>query len=166
MRILAIEIVCMIEKAFPTSILSTQIHILVHVVDEVAIAGIVHTQWMFYLEQFMKTLKAFVWQKARLEGSMAEGWLAQESCVWISEYMERVDKSMPKLWSTKDDDRLVAKVWQGKGIQFCMTEEVREKMQAYCIANAKIMQEWLQQYEREREVDSTCDGSKGKWRSD
>ena len=60
MRILAIEIVCMIEKTFPTSILSTQIHILVHVVDEVAIVGIVHTRWMFYLEQFMKTLKAFV----------------------------------------------------------------------------------------------------------
>ena len=60
MRILAIEFVCMIEKTFPTSILSTQIHIVVHVVDEMAIAGIVHTQWMFYLEQFIKTLKAFV----------------------------------------------------------------------------------------------------------
>ena len=67
LRISAIEIVCMIEKAFPTNILSTQIHILVHVVDEMAIAGIVHTQWMFYLEQFMKTLKAFGRQKARPE---------------------------------------------------------------------------------------------------
>ena len=60
MRILAIENVCMIENAFSTSILSTQIHILVHVVDEVAIARYVHTGWMFILEQFMKTLKAFV----------------------------------------------------------------------------------------------------------
>ena len=69
--------------------------------------------------------------------------------------MERVDKSMPKLWSTKDNDRLVAKFWQGTCIQFCMTKEVREKMQDYCIANVDIMQKWLQQYEREREVDST-----------
>ena len=36
-----------------------------------------------------------------------------------------------------------------------MTEEVRDKMQANFVANADIMQEWLQQYEREREVDST-----------
>ena len=110
MRILAIEIVCTIEKTFPISILSTQIHILVHVVDEVAIARTVHTRWMFYLEQFMKTLKAFVRQKARLEGSMAEGWLVQESCVWIFEYTKCVDKNITKLWSTKDDDRLGGEV--------------------------------------------------------
>ena len=67
----------MIENTFPTSILSTQIHILVHVVDEVAIARIIHTRWMFYLERFMETLKAFVQQKARPKGSMAEGWLVQ-----------------------------------------------------------------------------------------
>ena len=69
--------------------------------------------------------------------------------------MESVDKSMPKLCSTKDDDRLVGKVRQGKGIQFRMTEDVKEKVQAYCIANADIMQEWLQRYERAREVDSS-----------
>ena len=86
---------------------------------------------------------------------MAEGWLVQELCVWISKYMERVDKSMPKLWSTKDDDRLVGKVQQGKGIQFCMTQEVMEKVQAYCIANTNIIQEWLQQYKRVRELDTT-----------
>ena len=86
---------------------------------------------------------------------MAEGWLVEELCVWIFEYMERVDKSMPKLWSTKYNDRLVGKVQQGKDIQFCMIEEVREKVQAYCIANVDIMQEWLQQYKQAREVDST-----------
>ena len=69
--------------------------------------------------------------------------------------MEHVDKSMPKLWSTKDDDRLVSEVQQGKGKQFRMTEEVKEKVQAYCIANADIMQEWLQRYEQAREVDSS-----------
>ena len=64
-----------------SSILSTKIHILVHVVDDVAIVGIVHTRWMFYLELFMKTFKAFVQQKTRPEGSMAEGRLVQELCV-------------------------------------------------------------------------------------
>ena len=73
MRILAIEIVCMIESTFPTSILTIQVHTFVHLVDEVALVRVVNTQWMFYLERFMKVLKGFVCQKARPEGSMAEG---------------------------------------------------------------------------------------------
>ena len=115
MRILAIETVCMIENTFPTSILIIQVHILVHLVDEVAMAGVVNTRWMFYLERFMKVLKGFVRQKARPEGSMAEGWLVQESCVWISEYLGRVDTTMPMLWSTKYDHE----VCQGKRLHFC-----------------------------------------------
>ena len=35
-RINAAEAVCMLEKHFPTSILTVQVHLLVHVVDEVA----------------------------------------------------------------------------------------------------------------------------------
>ena len=63
----------MIEKTFPTSTLAIQIHILVHLVDEVAMAGVVSTRWIFFLERFMKTLKTFVHQILRLEGCMAEG---------------------------------------------------------------------------------------------
>ena len=136
MRILAIETVCIIEKTFPTSILSIKVHILVHLVEEVAIAGVVSTRWMFFLERFMKTLKTFARQKARPEGSMAEGWLVQESCVWISKYLGSVDARMPKLWSMQDDDRLVSKVRQGKDLQFGRSEEEKEKVQSFCFANA------------------------------
>ena len=65
MRILAIEIVCMIEITFPTRILMIQVHKLVHLVDEEDLAKVVNTQWMFYLERFMKVLMGFVCQKAR-----------------------------------------------------------------------------------------------------
>ena len=87
MNILGIKIVCMIEKTFPTSILTIQFHLLAHLVDKVGVAGVANTWWMFYLERFMKILKGFVRQKARPEGSMAKGWLVQESCVWILEYL-------------------------------------------------------------------------------
>ena len=43
MIILAIETVCMIESTFPTSILTIQVHTLVHIVDEVALTGVVNT---------------------------------------------------------------------------------------------------------------------------
>lgn len=83
----AAEVLCMLEKYFPTSILTIQVHLMVHLVHEIKIAGVVHSRGMFFLEIFMKTLKGFVRQRARPEGSMAEGWLVQESLVYISEFL-------------------------------------------------------------------------------
>ena len=57
--------------------------------DEVALAGVVHARWMFFLECFMKTLKGFVRQRARPEASMVEGWLVQESMAHIVEFLGR-----------------------------------------------------------------------------
>ena len=59
-KINVVEAVCMLEKHFPTSILTIQVHLMVHLVDEVAVAGVIHSRWMFFLERFMKTLKSFV----------------------------------------------------------------------------------------------------------
>ena len=42
MRVLAAEVVCKLEKAFPPSFFDCQVHLLVHLVDEVGIAGLVH----------------------------------------------------------------------------------------------------------------------------
>lgn len=148
----AIHTVCLLEEHFPTSILNIQLHLLVHLVDEVQIAGTVHARWMFFLERFMKTLKGFVRQRARPEGSMAEGWLVQESCVYISEYLAgKKQNIMPHLWSTKDDDRLTGKVPQGKGVLKLFDEEKRTKVHNYCMMNSDLMQKWYERYEARRE---------------
>ena len=80
----SLEIVCLIEDLFPTSILDIQVHLLIHLVDEVELVGTVHTRWMFYLEIFIKVLKGYVKQKAHPDGSMAEGWLLHESTFYIT----------------------------------------------------------------------------------
>jgi len=74
--------------------LNNRIHLLVHVVDEIAIPGIAHSRWMFFLERFLKTLKGLVRQRARPEGSIAKGWLMQESLVYISKFLSRRDPQM------------------------------------------------------------------------
>jgi len=148
----AIQVLCLIEEHFPTSILNIQVHLLVHLVDEVEIAGTVHARWMFFLERFMKTLKGFVRQKARPEGSMSEGWLVQESCVFISEYLaHNKDKNMPHLWSTKDDDRVMGEVPQGNGLLKVFDEAMRTKVTNYCMMNSEEMQKWYERYEERRQ---------------
>ena len=147
----AIQAVCLLEDHFPMSILNIQVHLLVHLVDEVQLARTVHARWMFFLERFMKTLKGFVRQKARPEGSMVEGWLVQESCVFISGYLAHKNNSMSHLWSTKDDDRLVDKVPQANGVAKWFDEAMRTKVNNYCMINSKEMQKWYERYEEERE---------------
>ncbi|KAI5059512.1 hypothetical protein GOP47_0025831 [Adiantum capillus-veneris] len=69
---LVVEAVCVIEDAFPHTILVSQIHLLLHLVEEITICGVVHSRWMFFLERFLKTLKDFVRLRSQPEASMAE----------------------------------------------------------------------------------------------
>ena len=91
------DAVCAIEEAFPRSILVSQVHLLLHLVDEVAICGVVHSRCMFFLERFLKTLKDFVRLRAQSEASMAEGWIVQEAFVYVSQYLFTLDPSLPRL---------------------------------------------------------------------
>jgi hypothetical protein len=69
----------LLEKEFPLSFFDTMTHFLVHLVEELKICGLVHTCWMYPMECYMKTLKGYVRNKARLEGSMAEGYAIEEA---------------------------------------------------------------------------------------
>jgi hypothetical protein len=42
-----IELVCLMEKELPISFFDIQVYLLIYLVEEVEIAGVVNTQWMF-----------------------------------------------------------------------------------------------------------------------
>jgi hypothetical protein len=132
----AVEAVCLLEDTFPRSILTSQVHLLVHIIQDMAICGPVSSRWMFFLERFMKTLKDFVRQNAWPEGSMNEGWLIREGIVFISQYLHQVDSSMPHPFSIRhslstmdmreEDGPTV--VPQGMGRSVNLGRELRAKM--------------------------------------
>ncbi len=65
---------CILEKEFPPpSLFNVMTHLMHHLVEELDLCGPVHTRWMYPIERYMTTLKNFVRNKARPEGSMAEG---------------------------------------------------------------------------------------------
>ncbi|MCO5604827.1 hypothetical protein L7F22_059000 [Adiantum nelumboides] len=66
-----IELLCLREKELPTSFFDIQVHVLIHLVDEIEIAGVVTTRSMFWVDRFMGVLKGLVRQRARPEGSMS-----------------------------------------------------------------------------------------------
>ena len=82
---------------------------------------------------------------------MAEGWMVQESCVFVSKYLLRSQKNIVELWSTKDDDRVVGDVRQGNGVVKRFSEEMRAKVCNYCMMNNDVMQRWYEMYEQTRQ---------------
>lgn len=55
------------------SFFDSQVHLWVHLVEDISLMGPVPYQWMFFVEGYMKTLKDFVCQKTTPRKSMSEG---------------------------------------------------------------------------------------------
>ena len=81
---------------------------------------------------------------------MVEGWLVQELCAFVADYLSRSQKNESELWSTTDDDWLLGDVPQGNGLVKRFSEEMRTKVSNYCMMNNDVMQQWYDMYERTR----------------
>lgn len=86
LKIKTTEALCWMEMAFPTSFMTSQVHVMVHLVDELELCGPVSYRWMFYVEKHMKVLKTMIGQQAKPEGSLAMGYLAKENMFFCSEF--------------------------------------------------------------------------------
>ncbi len=117
MRVIAAEVVCKLEKAFPPSFFDCQVHLLVHLVDEIAIVGPVHCQWMYWLERYMVVLKGYVRNHARVEGSMATGHLAVESMFYCTNILATIDPSCPHVWMEEREEE-----------EDCLTGAIKTRM--------------------------------------
>jgi hypothetical protein len=93
------------EQHMPPSFFDIQPHQIVHLPGEVALAGPIHYRWMYYLERYMKVMKGWVRQRARPEGSMAEGYVISEGMHYLTEYTTRLSPNALQLWSSKKDPK-------------------------------------------------------------
>jgi hypothetical protein len=63
----------MFEKELPMSFMDLQVHLLIHLPDEVELVGVLSCHWMFFLERYMKKLKGFVQQREKPRGLYGRG---------------------------------------------------------------------------------------------
>ena len=68
-----------------------QVHLLIHLVDEVELVGVVSYHLMFFLERYMKKLKGFARQREKIKGSMTEGYISYGSFYYSNEYIKQID---------------------------------------------------------------------------
>ena len=75
-----------LEMVFPPGFMNVMQHLLVHLAQEVLIAGPVQYRWMYPIERGLKKLKATVRNKARVEGCIAESFALKEISHFSSKY--------------------------------------------------------------------------------
>jgi hypothetical protein len=97
-KVIVAEVICKLERAFPPSFFDCQVHLQMHLVDEIAIVDPVHCRWMYWLERYMVVLKGYVHNHARVKGSMATRHLAVESMFYYSNILATIDPSCSHVW--------------------------------------------------------------------
>jgi len=65
---------CVLEKEMPPSLFDIISHMPNHLMEELFLCGLVHTRWMYPYERYFKTLKRYVRNLAKPEGSISQGY--------------------------------------------------------------------------------------------
>ncbi|KAL3675553.1 hypothetical protein R1sor_025501 [Riccia sorocarpa] len=153
-----VETMCLLEMYFPPSFFDVMTHLLVHLVEEIDIAGPVATRWMYHVERYLGTLKQYVRSKYRPEGCMAEGYMMDEALGFITEYMHNFQAVRTRIWDADEDEATCGEVLERKGERRTFTHEGRDLAHKYVLENTNCMQKWLRKYEQLQESNSLQDG--------
>ncbi|XP_038713444.1 uncharacterized protein LOC120007316 [Tripterygium wilfordii] len=81
-------ILCKLERIFPPSFFDSMEHLLIHLPFEARIGKPVPYRWMYPFEMFLHFLKKKVKNKARVEGSICEAYIVEETSTFASYYFE------------------------------------------------------------------------------
>ncbi|KAK1386144.1 hypothetical protein POM88_023879 [Heracleum sosnowskyi] len=82
-----VEILCHFEMIFPTTFFDIMIHLLVHLCKEIKLGGPSHLRCMWPIEHYLCKLKSYVRNRSKPEGSIAEGYLAEECLTFCSRFL-------------------------------------------------------------------------------
>ena len=84
------EILWMLEMIFP-AFFDIMIHLVLQLPEKAILGGPVYMKWMYPIERFLKKLKEYIKNRARLEGSITEGYVVDEALTFCSMCLEGVE---------------------------------------------------------------------------
>ncbi|XP_020270940.1 uncharacterized protein LOC109846125 [Asparagus officinalis] len=99
-----VEILCQLEKIFLPSFFDIMVHLPIHLVQQILDCGPVNYCWMYPVERYLCRLKSYVRNRSAPEGSIAEGYLAEESLTFCSLYLHDGVKTRFNRYTRKYDE--------------------------------------------------------------
>ncbi|KAK1414527.1 hypothetical protein QVD17_30273 [Tagetes erecta] len=106
-KVSILAILCQLELIYPPAFFDIMVHLVLHLPDEAILGGPVCMRWMYPFERYMKKLKNYVRNKARPEGCIAEGYVAEEALLFCSRYLRDVETQFNRL--DRNEDVIVEK---------------------------------------------------------
>ncbi|XP_027186063.1 uncharacterized protein [Cicer arietinum] len=83
---------CQLETIFPPSFFTIMVHLVIHLAYEAKVAGPVQYRWMYPIERYASfIINNLLNEKAYPEGSIVEGYLANECLTFCSQYLFGVE---------------------------------------------------------------------------
>ncbi|XP_057719684.1 uncharacterized protein LOC130934112 [Arachis stenosperma] len=148
---------CHLEMLFPPSFFTIMVHLTCHLVDEAKLGGPVHYRWMYPIERYLGHLKSYVRNKAKSEGSIAEGYVAEEALTFCSRYLEGIETRFnrpPRVDDHPDDnysthvDSLFPQMGNSKGAFTVFELSPMEKKQAhrYVVLNCPYVKPFIDDF--------------------
>jgi hypothetical protein len=86
LKVEIVLILCKLEKLFPPAFFDVMVHLAIHLPEEALLRGPVQYGWMYPVERRLGYLKKTVRNRARPEGSIAEGYIVDESTTYYSRH--------------------------------------------------------------------------------
>ncbi|KAK2368692.1 hypothetical protein QL285_081869 [Trifolium repens] len=149
---------CHMEMLFPPSFFTVMVHLVVHLVEEAKLGGPVHYRWMYPIERYLGHLKSYVRNKARPEGSIAEGYLLEEILTFCSRYLDDIETRWNRRGRVDDEpndeqpqsrmSELFPLIGKPVGGSSYFTLTRREKLQAHrhVLTNCPVVDYYIQQF--------------------
>ncbi|CAI8588911.1 unnamed protein product [Vicia faba] len=126
---------------------------------EVKLGGPIHYRWMYPVERYLGKLKSYVRNKAKPEGSIAEGYRFEEILTFCSRYLENIETRWNQPGRVDDDPiddiqtasrvaELFPRVGKPVGGSSYYTLTPTEKLQAHrhVLTNCPIVDDYLKQF--------------------
>ena len=151
-----INILCSFEQIYPPAFFDIMIHLVIHLPEEAIEGGPVYMRWMYPFERYMKKLKNYVRNKAKPEGSIAEGYIADEALTFCLHYFRGVETRFNRPDRNEDGPsptsrfqvfRSVCKK-NGKKSLIRLEPAAMQKVRWYVLHNSHEIDPYMNEYKR------------------
>ncbi|KAL0289226.1 UNVERIFIED_CONTAM: hypothetical protein Sradi_7077100 [Sesamum radiatum] len=129
---------CHLEKNFPPSFFDIMEHLPVHLAEEALLAGPVQFRWMYPIERYLSTLKRYVRNRARSEGTIARGYLMEECMNFCSRYLNDVETKENRPPRNYDGDNNMGRGLYG-GTRCIIDKDTLLKIHRYVLSNIDLV---------------------------
>lgn len=135
------ETLSMVEVWFPPSFFDIMTHLPIHLIEELAILGPVHSRWCYSVERYLGILTSYVRNTSKPEACMASGYAVDESLGFVTEYFALFPHTRRRVWDWEEEQRNEGEVLLGKASIQRLEDWEIEQIHDYVITHSVQTQE-------------------------